>query len=82
MIELPTHLKEQLASFLREHKDVFARKPTNMPGFSTSMIVHNCLFRKEQKGGNFEAHMGDMLIKSMKEVDYLADLRETLNIVR
>ncbi|GKV11443.1 hypothetical protein SLEP1_g22704 [Rubroshorea leprosula] len=59
--------RAKLIAFLQANKDVFAWTLADMPGIPTSI------------GRNLEVYVDDIVVKSLKAKDHLADLDETFN---
>ncbi|XP_075640266.1 uncharacterized protein LOC142612018 [Castanea sativa] len=87
-------VRQALATFLKENRDVFAWSHNDMPGISPSVIVHKLnvspsfppihqkkrVFAQERdRAVAEEVYVDDMLVKSRREGDHLEDLRETFD---
>uniref|UniRef100_A0A2N9IG75 Reverse transcriptase domain-containing protein n=1 Tax=Fagus sylvatica TaxID=28930 RepID=A0A2N9IG75_FAGSY len=83
-----------IVNFLRKNADVFAWSHDDMPGISTEVMpfglknagatyqrLVNKMFH-DQIGRNVELYVDDMLVKSKKDEDHLADLKETFQALR
>ncbi|XP_075670202.1 uncharacterized protein LOC142639965 [Castanea sativa] len=63
-------VRQELATFLKENRDVFAWSHEDMPGIDPTI------------GRNVQVYVDDMLVKSRREEDHSEDLKETFDTLR
>ncbi|KAI9125203.1 hypothetical protein K1719_003819 [Acacia pycnantha] len=91
-------MREELEVFLRDNRDVFAWRPSEIPGIDPDFCCHQLAIRpgstpshvsendepsfEDQIGRNVEVYIDDMIVKSVSEVNHIDDLRQTFDKLR